>query len=72
MEEFRINNHCLAALDRATVQSRINPGDQAAMNTIQIVQKNLISETTKLKQLDCTLKIKVGELFALLDQRGIK
>jgi hypothetical protein len=72
IEEFRINNEYLKQLNEVVAESRIRPMDGSVLGKLKMFQDVMLFQAKKIKESDQALKVSTEELFALLNQRGIK
>ena len=72
IEEYRINNDYLSRLEQAEIESRLRPGDNLISGRLPFIQQIMVSQAGRIRETDQRLKGAVVELFARLDQRGIK
>ncbi len=72
IEEFRINNDYLAHRAQIGFEILRSGNELHLKEKRQIVEKWMVDQAIKLREVDQSLGVAVNELFALLDQRGIK
>ena len=69
IEEYRINNDYLTALERVTAESQ---GRTYGSTNVDWLKGMMVKQVTRIKDCEKTLKADVSGFMALLDERGIK